>query len=323
MKKKLKLLALLTAALSIGSSNIRASKSFTENFLDVNNEPAKLEKFVSDFKFAVPYEGKFYLYNFKYEPKVINNKSCLSLYDVAIALGIPIYWDSTNRLVIIESEDKGVVLPIDKKVIYADGKIYNTDIPATIDPETGRTYLPLRTIGDVLGYNVKWNNKNKTAVFSKKDGDVDLKYSIFKETNDDEFDEYFKKVKENAVEDPAAKGVKEDKEEIEHNHSDATETHDHDDDKKDVREIVITKEEIAEAEKTLGAKLYLKLDDIKAAMKEAIKTKSDKFSFLVPYDADINSIVHGLTEANKENKGEFNSGILKDKKPFLMFVFVK
>lgn len=319
MKNKLKLVAIAAAILSIATLNLKAEGNFVDNFNTIEKEPAKLEKFVSDFKLAVPYEGQFALYKFEYEPKVINDKSCLSLYDVAISLGKAIYWDGTNRLVIIDAEDDKVVLPIDKKAVYVDGKIYKTDIPATIDKKTGRTYLPLRTIGDVLGYNVKWNNKNKTAIFSKKDDDVKVNYTVLREVDEDSFDEYFKKVKDEAVEES---DIKED-ENVEHSHNDENLNHNHAIDDKNVKNVVVTEEEIKKAEIDNQAKFYLKLDDLREAMKEALVNKKETFSFLAPLEANVNTVVSELEKVIHENGKLYKNCVIKDLKLFKLFKFTK
>lgn len=332
MKNKLRLLALATATLSFATFNLKAEGKFVDNFKSIEKEPAKLEQFISDFNLAVPYEGKYALYKFQYEPKVMNDKSCLSLYDIAISLGKSIYWDPQNRLVIIDADEE-VVLPIDKKVVYVDGKIYKIDIPATIDAETGRTYLPLRTLGDVLGYDVKWNNKNKTAIFSLKEKASKLNYSVLKEVDEDSFEEYFKLVKDSAVEE---KNINDDNNEehnhddshdevsnAEHAHNDGSTGHDHEIENVEEKEIVLTSEDISKAEKATGTKFYAEMDDIKKALKDAILNKKEAFKFLSPNNIGIERTVVELNEVIKQNKGIYQHFNVKMLDSFLLFTFVE
>lgn len=192
MKKGYKFLLITTALVTLGGSSVLAAGKIMDAFKAEPNAPQKLEEFVSDFNLMVPNsKNELVKFNLKQVPKNINGRSCLALRDVADALGKQIEWDKDNRAVIINSGEKLVVLPIDKKVFYADGKIYSYEIPATIDALTGRTYLPLRAIGEVLGYDVNWNKETKTAELTKGDEKVKVPFKALSDVEASEVKKYF------------------------------------------------------------------------------------------------------------------------------------
>lgn len=192
MKKGYKFLAITTALVTLGSSSVFAAGGIMDAFKAAPKAPQKLEQFVSDFNLMVPNsKNELVKFALKQAPKNISGRSCLALRDVADALGKQIEWDKDNRAVIINSGEKLVVLPIDKKVFYADGKIYSYEIPATIDAATGRTYLPLRAIGEVLGYDVNWNKETKTAELKKGDVNAAVPFKAVSDVEASEVKSYF------------------------------------------------------------------------------------------------------------------------------------
>lgn len=88
--------------------------------------------------------------------KVSSDRTAVSVRDFSNVIGAEIYWDNENRLVYVRKDNTEVVLPIDKKVIFVNGEIFEIDVPATIDEKIGRTFLPLRTLAESLGYQVDY-----------------------------------------------------------------------------------------------------------------------------------------------------------------------
>lgn len=191
MKKRITFLAILMTFTMVFTMSLKAA-SLVDEMKAVKSTPAKLGEFVSKFNLKVPNEkGALKDYKFKYAPKVMNDKSSLAVYDVVNALGKKVYWDKDNRLAVINNGDKGnIIFPVDKKAFYLNGKLYALDVPATIDAKEGRTYLPLRTLCDALGYEVKWDNKTKVAEVKPMATANKLEYKAIKDIKVADVDAY-------------------------------------------------------------------------------------------------------------------------------------
>lgn len=191
MKKRITFLAILMTFTMVFTMGVKAA-GLVDEMNAVKKTPAKLGEFVSKFNLKVPNEkGELKDYKFKYAPKVADNKSALAVTDVVAALGKKVYWDKDNRLAVIQNGDKGnIIFPVDKKAFYLNGKLYALDVPATIDAKEGRTYLPLRTLCDALGYEVKWNDKDKVAEVKPLATANKLEYKAIKDIKVADVDAY-------------------------------------------------------------------------------------------------------------------------------------
>ena len=71
------------------------------------------------------------------------------------ALGADVTWDAVNRIAVGTRDGIEVRIPIASKKPTVDGKTVSIDVPAQIIK--GRTYIPLRFVGEALGDQVGWN----------------------------------------------------------------------------------------------------------------------------------------------------------------------
>lgn len=139
-----------------------------------------------------PYEGVNIWLNDRYMaftdafPKEINGRTQAPYRAVLEALGAEVTYDNGN--IEAKFEDGSVMkLAIGSKSMsytYADGKVNNVsmDVAPFIDDATGRTYVPIRFIGEALGYTVTWNNEFQTAFLIDWDAvekAVDARFSDF------------------------------------------------------------------------------------------------------------------------------------------------
>lgn len=97
--------------------------------------------------------------------RVSKDRTAIGVRDfVNLIEGLEIFWNEEHRMVLIKSQEgKEVVLPIDKNIIFINGVISEIDVPATIDPSIGRTFLPMRTLASALGYEVSYDDSTHTA----------------------------------------------------------------------------------------------------------------------------------------------------------------
>lgn len=95
-----------------------------------------------------------------------NDRTAVSVRDFVNVIGnAEIEWNEDHRMVYIKSvKGKEIILPVDKKVIFVDGQMSSTEVPATIDAEIGRTFLPLRTIATLLEYDVSYQPEAHSAI---------------------------------------------------------------------------------------------------------------------------------------------------------------
>lgn len=101
-------------------------------------------------------------------PIIRNNRTMLPVRFVAESLGAAVGWDGATRTATLTGEDGRVVkVTIGKSSATVDGKVYALDTPAFIDPATGRSYLPVRAVAEMLGATVFWNGDLSMAMLSK------------------------------------------------------------------------------------------------------------------------------------------------------------
>lgn len=106
--------------------------------------------------------------NFKYPIKVLNDRTALAIRDLEGVIKIGIEWDNANRLVVVNnkaenSKVKEIVYPIDRRAFAKDGQAGALDTSATIHAAYSRTYLPVRSVAETIGYQID---------FVKQDGSV-------------------------------------------------------------------------------------------------------------------------------------------------------
>lgn len=85
----------------------------------------------------------------------------LPIRSVGNALGATITWDNVIKTAIIEKDGIIIVAPIGEKFILVNGSTKAINMPPQIID--GKTYMPLRVIGEALNCNIKWVNETKTV----------------------------------------------------------------------------------------------------------------------------------------------------------------
>ena len=85
----------------------------------------------------------------------------LPVRSVSTALGGNVTWDNTTKTVIIEKAGTTIIAPVGQKYILVNGKSKACNIPPQIIE--GKTYIPLRVIGEALSCNITWINETKTV----------------------------------------------------------------------------------------------------------------------------------------------------------------
>lgn len=96
----------------------------------------------------------------------LNDRTAVGVRDfVNIIPYTKIYWNQEHKMVVVRTSAGGeVILPIDKNVMYVNGERKAIDTPATLDHNIDRTFLPLRTLAEVLRYEVDYDVEQHAAI---------------------------------------------------------------------------------------------------------------------------------------------------------------
>lgn len=101
-----------------------------------------------------------------------NYRTMVPIRFISEALDKNVYWNSSKNEVKIKDLKNEIILIIDKNYGYINGKriFYDTN-PIIIN---NRTYVPIRFISEVLGYNVDWIQDTRTVVIDNNHKDYYL-----------------------------------------------------------------------------------------------------------------------------------------------------
>ena len=84
------------------------------------------------------------------------------------ALGATVSWDANTMTAIGKRGNIEVRIPIGSARPTVNGQAAIIDVPAQII--NGRTYIPLRFVGEALGDNVVWEGATRTITITRGDG---------------------------------------------------------------------------------------------------------------------------------------------------------
>ncbi len=95
-------------------------------------------------------------------PMILDETTMVPIRFVSDALGSAVFWDNGEKRVTVLREDRLVELWIDQQEILLNGSRTKTLVPPTI--VGGRTLVPLRLISEAFGWEVHWNNDEKSII---------------------------------------------------------------------------------------------------------------------------------------------------------------
>lgn len=95
-----------------------------------------------------------------------DGSTLLPVRSVGTALGSDVLWDAATQTVILEKDNTTVVAPVGEKFMIVNDEVMDITVPAQIID--GRTYVPLRTLGDVLDCDITWISSTKTVEITSK-----------------------------------------------------------------------------------------------------------------------------------------------------------
>lgn len=98
-------------------------------------------------------------YSLDAAPFIVSGRTMLPLRFLGEAFGITFIWDGGTKTVTYASEKGQVVLTIGEKKVLIGENTINLDVPSGI--VAGRTFVPIRFIGESLGAEVIWHPETK------------------------------------------------------------------------------------------------------------------------------------------------------------------
>lgn len=98
-------------------------------------------------------------------PKIINGHTVIPLRGVFDNFGAKLSYNGETEEVIIEIYNKEIILKIGSKTAIVDGNEIQMAKEAIV--ENGRTLIPLRFVGEQLGYKIKWIDKEQKIIIEK------------------------------------------------------------------------------------------------------------------------------------------------------------
>ena len=108
-----------------------------------------------------------------------DGSTLLPVRSVSTALGGEVVWDSATKTASIDKDGTQVTITIGAKQIFVNGNPETISTPAQII--NGRTYVPLRALGEALNCNIAWVNETKTVEITQVDP---AEYKVWYEVDD-------------------------------------------------------------------------------------------------------------------------------------------
>lgn len=95
-------------------------------------------------------------------PVMVQGRTLLPMRVLFQALGAEVGWDPGTGTAVGSREGTEVLIPIGSTTPTINGRPVKIDVPARLIG--GRTYIPLRFVGEALGDDVQWDGQNRLVV---------------------------------------------------------------------------------------------------------------------------------------------------------------
>lgn len=151
-------------AINITAVYSLTGKSAEKKFI-VTFEPQATEIMLTIGKKEIISNGKISLMDTAPFIDKASSRTLVPIRFVSEIFGFEVSWNSETKEVTIKSESKTIILKIGSKTAYVDGKPFEIDVAPVI--KDSRTFVPLRFISEVLGFNVDWDGTTQTIKISR------------------------------------------------------------------------------------------------------------------------------------------------------------
>jgi hypothetical protein len=103
-------------------------------------------------------------------PFILNNRVMVPLRAIAEKLDAELEWIPLPRSIRITKDERNIMVIIDKLYAVVDGE--NVPLDAAAGIFGGRTYVPLRFIGEAFGLTVRWDPERRAVILETADPDL-------------------------------------------------------------------------------------------------------------------------------------------------------
>lgn len=115
----------------------------------------------------------------RYPIRNMDGRIAVAITDFTKMFNVQVNWFQKEKIVVLGDIDKFravngkeyvklIYIPIRKGAFKIDDSIIPVEIPAVIDPILNKTYLPVRSIAELLDYDVNWDNNTSTVTLFPK-----------------------------------------------------------------------------------------------------------------------------------------------------------
>lgn len=96
-----------------------------------------------------------------YNGKIENGRVFAPLRNIGEKLGAQVTWSNLTKTATLTKNGVKLEVQVGSKDMIVDGRTIRMDVAAQV--ENGKTYLPLKYIGEALGYKVNWYKNSRIA----------------------------------------------------------------------------------------------------------------------------------------------------------------
>lgn len=134
----------------IDTPNANYSNSIDVADLD---DPSRIKVFLND--------NRVY---FDVDPVIQNSRTLVPVRKIAEEMNMDVQWNQSKKTVTATKNGTTIVLKINDKKAYVNGKLVYLDVPAKI--VNGRTIIPVRFFSEKLNSVVNWDGKTRTVLIN-------------------------------------------------------------------------------------------------------------------------------------------------------------
>ncbi len=107
------------------------------------------------------------------EPYIENGRTMVPVRMVTEAMGYDVLWDQEKQTVTIVSTKTQIVMVIGSREVRIGNQTVTMDVPAVI--QQSRTFVPIRFVAENFGYQVEWNQNNRSVLIATPDSETNVK----------------------------------------------------------------------------------------------------------------------------------------------------
>lgn len=105
------------------------------------------------------------VYNTDSSPYISNNYTLVPLRCISTAFDAQVTWDNNTKTAFINTDNINACFTIGSDTMLINGRI--KQIPKSAEIRDGRTYVPIRALGEAIGADVSWMQDTKTVLITK------------------------------------------------------------------------------------------------------------------------------------------------------------